>query len=234
MSNSIYITGMGSGSGKSVVVLGVMELLARHGRKLSFFRPVVEADPLSDHLIALVASRYDIAARPEIMFGVTNTSARDLISTNKEDELHSRIMEKFRGLAQDSDFVVCAGTDYQTMHTALEFEFNLEVARNLGAPLMPIVAGQGRTVGRIVDAIVFTGGIGENASVVRDQACQGLEHLGVAVDPAKNEAARGSIAEVQKDGAPVKVLVIRTDEEREIARQTIHAIEKEQPHGNYH
>ena len=42
MSNSIYITGMGPGSGKSVVVLGVMELLARHGRKIGFFRPLVE------------------------------------------------------------------------------------------------------------------------------------------------------------------------------------------------
>ncbi len=77
-----------------------------------------------------------------------------------------------------------------------------------------------------VDAIVFTGGIGENASVIREKACKGLEHLGIAVDGAKNEAALGSIAEIQKDGAPVKVLVVRTDEELEIARQTIHAIEK--------
>jgi len=77
-----------------------------------------------------------------------------------------------------------------------------------------------------VDAIVFTGGIGENASVIRERACEGLEHLGIAIDGAKNEATLGSIAEIQKDGAPVRVLVVRTDEEREIAQQTIHAIEK--------
>jgi BioD-like phosphotransacetylase family protein len=69
------------------------------------------------------------------------------------DELHSRILEKYRNLAQECDFVVCVGTDYKTMHTALEFEFNVEVARNLGAPLMPVIAGQGRTVGEIVDAV---------------------------------------------------------------------------------
>ena len=77
-----------------------------------------------------------------------------------------------------------------------------------------------------VDAIVFTGGIGENSSVIRERACEGLEHLGIAIDGAKNEAAVGSIAEIQKDGAPVRVLVVRTDEEREIAQQTIRAIEK--------
>ncbi len=77
-----------------------------------------------------------------------------------------------------------------------------------------------------VDAIVFTGGIGENSSVIREQSCEGLEHLGIAIDAAKNEQALGSITEIQKNGAPVKVLVVRTDEEREIAQQTVHAIEK--------
>jgi acetate kinase len=77
-----------------------------------------------------------------------------------------------------------------------------------------------------VDAIVFTGGIGENAPMIRERACDGLEHLGIAIDSAKNEAAVGSIAELQKDGTPVRVLVVRTNEEREIARQTIRAIEK--------
>jgi acetate kinase len=76
------------------------------------------------------------------------------------------------------------------------------------------------------DAIVFTGGIGENSSVVRKRACEGLEHLGVSIDGARNEAAQGNVVEIQKEGAPVKVLVVRTDEEREIAQQTISAIEK--------
>ena len=77
-----------------------------------------------------------------------------------------------------------------------------------------------------VDAIVFTGGIGENASLIRERSCEGLEQLGIAIDAAKNEAAMGNIAEIQKDDAPVRVLAVRTDEEREIAQQTVRAIEK--------
>ncbi len=77
-----------------------------------------------------------------------------------------------------------------------------------------------------VDAVVFTGGIGENAAVIRERACGGLKHIGIAVDPAKNNAVKGSVAEIQQQGLPVKVLVVRTNEEREIAMQTISAIEK--------
>jgi acetate kinase len=76
------------------------------------------------------------------------------------------------------------------------------------------------------DAIVFTGGIGENSAAVRQQCCEGLQHLGIVVDQEKNAAAAGAITEIQKDGFPVRILVIKTNEELEIARQTIAAIEK--------
>ncbi len=77
-----------------------------------------------------------------------------------------------------------------------------------------------------VDAVVFTGGIGENAAPIRQQACEGLQHIGISIDAGKNSAARGSIAEIQQEGKPVKVLVVKTNEEREIALQVISAIEK--------
>lgn len=77
-----------------------------------------------------------------------------------------------------------------------------------------------------VDALVFTGGIGENASIVRGRVCSGLEHMGVAVDHEKNSACSGSVVEIQQDKALIKVLVVKTDEEKEIARQTINIVEK--------
>jgi acetate kinase len=77
-----------------------------------------------------------------------------------------------------------------------------------------------------VDAIVFTGGIGENAAPIRKQCCQELEGLGITVDDRKNEKACDGVMEIQGDGASVKVLVVRADEELEIAQQTITGIEK--------
>ena len=80
-------------------------------------------------------------------------------------------------------------------------------------------------IGRL-DAVVFTGGIGENSATVRSRVCSGLEHMGISLDEGRNAAASGNVAEIQTEGAPVKILVAKTDEEREIARQTIRAIEK--------
>jgi acetate kinase len=88
-----------------------------------------------------------------------------------------------------------------------------------------VVGAYSAVLGRL-DALVFTGGIGENSVHVRSQVCSGMEPMGICVDEGKNGAASGEISELQPDGAPVKVLVIRTDEEREIARQTIRVIDR--------
>ena len=66
-----------------------------------------------------------------------------------------------------------------------------------------------------LDSLVFTGGIGENCIIVRDRVCRGLNHLGIELDPARNEQ---NTAIISKSGTPVRVRVIRTDEEQMIAR----------------
>jgi acetate kinase len=76
-----------------------------------------------------------------------------------------------------------------------------------------------------VDAVVFTGGIGENSADIRKRCCQGLETLEITVDDGKNEKTYEEALEIQQDGAPVKVLAVRTNEEREIAGQAIKLIE---------
>lgn len=70
-----------------------------------------------------------------------------------------------------------------------------------------------------VDAVVFTGGIGENDGANRKAITEGLEFMGIAVDDAKN-GVRGEIADISKDGNDVKVLVIPTNEELMIALDT--------------
>ena len=71
-----------------------------------------------------------------------------------------------------------------------------------------------------LDALVFTGGVGQAAPRVRELACAGLEHLGVALDAGRNAAAEGADADVVGQGSRVAVLVVRAREDVEIARQT--------------
>ncbi len=70
-----------------------------------------------------------------------------------------------------------------------------------------------------VDAVIFTAGVGENSPSIRANACAGLDFMGITIDPEKN-AQRGEDRVISKDGAPVQVLVIPTNEELMIAMDT--------------
>jgi acetate kinase len=77
-------------------------------------------------------------------------------------------------------------------------------------------------LGRL-DAVVFTGGVGENAPRVREMACAGLERLGFALDAERNRSAAGEVCEIGRSGLAARVLVVRTDEELQIAREALAA-----------
>ena len=85
------------------------------------------------------------------------------------------------------------------------------------------VGGYAAALGR-VDALVFTAGVGENSPVVRAGVCEGLEWFGVRVDGARNQARSGQPRAVSTDDSTVAVLVVPTNEELEIAEQTLAAI----------
>jgi acetate kinase len=78
-------------------------------------------------------------------------------------------------------------------------------------------------LGRL-DAIAFTAGVGENAAPVRARSLAGLERLGIAVDPGRNAVRASEARVISPDGAQVTVFVVPTDEEHEIARQTLELV----------
>jgi acetate kinase len=80
-----------------------------------------------------------------------------------------------------------------------------------------------------VDAVVFTAGVGENVPLIRERSLEGLDRLGIAVDQALNYAVPGEdrpprARVISPDTASVAVLVVPTDEEREIALEALSVI----------
>ncbi len=71
-----------------------------------------------------------------------------------------------------------------------------------------------------IDALIFTAGIGENASNIRKMACEDLNFFGIEIDDEKNEQRMEGIREIQSKNSKVKILIIPTNEELEIAKQT--------------
>ena len=80
------------------------------------------------------------------------------------------------------------------------------------------------TLGEI-DALIFTGGIGEHAEEVRARCCEGLEKFGLILDQQRNLEAETSNADISHSDSPHRILVIATDEELQIARQVAEYLE---------
>jgi acetate kinase len=80
-------------------------------------------------------------------------------------------------------------------------------------------------LGRL-DAIVFTAGVGENSPFIRERCCQDLHKLGIEIDLQRNNQTQEGIREISPPGSQVKVLVVPTDEELEIAEETKGVLEK--------
>ena len=73
-----------------------------------------------------------------------------------------------------------------------------------------------------VDCIVFTAGVGENTPSVRKGICENMQYLGLEIDEKKNaEPNNGAIRDISAEGSKVKVLIIPTNEELVIARETM-------------
>ncbi|BAO55981.1 acetate/propionate family kinase [Nonlabens marinus] len=70
-----------------------------------------------------------------------------------------------------------------------------------------------------VDAIIFTAGIGENSNLLRSKVCSDMEFLELAIDQEKNEIRSNSLREIQSQESKIRILVIPTNEELEIAKQ---------------
>ncbi len=154
MSRNIYIATMEPGSGKSLVVLGIMEFLSHRIDRLGFFRPVIRDDIVRDNDIELVRTRYALEIPYESLYGLTDVEARRLYEEQGEsiEELLKRILSRYKELESQCDVVVCEGTDFTGVVSAFEFNFNARVANLLGSPLLVVANGQDRGVDDVVEA----------------------------------------------------------------------------------
>lgn len=119
-----------------------------------------------------------------------------------------------KGLAGKSDMRdILAGLEAEEEAATLAFDVYIHRLRAYAGAYIAQLGG--------VDVISFTAGVGENAARVRAEALATLGFLGIEIDPSRNAARSHSIRRISTDASSVDVLVVPTDEELEIARQTL-------------
>jgi phosphate acetyltransferase len=138
VAQNLYITAMEPQSGKSVVTLGVMELLSTRVQRLGFYRPIVPSASEPDPEIELIRSRYQLEAAHDDMYALSESEA---IAMPSYDELRKRVVEGYKALERSCDFVLCEGTDFVGAAPALDFGRNADLANELGAPVLVVVKG---------------------------------------------------------------------------------------------
>lgn len=154
MAQGVYIASIQPRAGKSLAALGLMELASRRVGRLGFFRAVVGGRAEDDREIALMRSRYALPHDAEASSGGPYEEARAMAASGRTDELLAKILERYKRLESQCDFVVCEGTDYTGVGAAFEFEFNARVAAHLGCPVFFVANGQGREPEEIVDDVL--------------------------------------------------------------------------------
>ncbi|MEE4137517.1 MAG: phosphate acetyltransferase [Desulforhopalus sp.] len=143
MANKLYVAGTEPRTGKSAIILGLMELLSRNVKKVAFFRPLVDADHRRgerDNTINLVKHHYHLCYAYEEMYAYTTTEASQLIAMGKNAEMHEGILNRFNSLAAKADFVLCEGIELEGVAASFDFDINVEISNNLGCPVL-LVAG---------------------------------------------------------------------------------------------
>ncbi|MBI4780916.1 MAG: phosphate acetyltransferase [Oscillatoriophycideae cyanobacterium NC_groundwater_1537_Pr4_S-0.65um_50_18] len=153
MSHNLYIAAITSDSGKSLVVLGLMELLSKRIDKVGFFRPVVQAGSIHDNDIELIRSRYANELPYETHYALTHEEARSLVAEGRYDELLKRVIEKYKALERQCDFVLCEGIDASDLGSAFVDNFDTRVANLLSAPIFMVVNAQDKQPAEVIDAL---------------------------------------------------------------------------------
>ncbi|HLE12566.1 MAG: phosphate acetyltransferase [Bdellovibrionales bacterium RIFOXYD12_FULL_39_22] len=125
MANSVYISTNGEGSGKSLISLGLYELLRKKYNKIASYCPI-SSDPTYCNSV------------------MSKEEAYELISSGKYDELMERIISKYKMLEEGHQFVICEGTSFEGPLPVFELDLNLDIAKNLGAPVIMVGNGHDR------------------------------------------------------------------------------------------
>jgi phosphate acetyltransferase len=190
VSSSLYITSTRARAGKTVVALGVAELLAREVGRVAVFRPVVP-DPTptrpADPLVELLIDRFGLDQNPASARCLTYSQVASLSATGDLSAVTARVLDEYAKLDAAYDFVVVVGSEFTGPAPSTELELNATLAANLGAPVLPVVGAAGMAVDRIPAAV------SETARVLVHQGCTVVATVISRVAPALLERVRASV-----------------------------------------
>ncbi len=145
MTQSVMVVASEAGTGKSVISLGLVDQLERHGARTAYFKPVglTNGSGTLDPDARFVHQTLHLRTPPEWVVGAGHSDVTRALEEGRYDELVDRILEAHTRLAREADIVVCEGVDSTAAFPALDSDINIDLARNLDAPVLLVAGGRG-------------------------------------------------------------------------------------------
>ncbi|WP_336625350.1 MULTISPECIES: phosphate acetyltransferase [unclassified Microbacterium] len=137
MAQSIYITSTEGLSGKSTVVLGVLDALSRTTPRVGVFRAIARSAVERDYVLEMLLDHIGVELEYEESVGVTYDEVR-----HDPDAALSKIVERFKAVEAKCDAVVIVGSDFTDVGSTSELGYNARIAANLGAPVLAVLNGR--------------------------------------------------------------------------------------------
>ncbi|MGW8193468.1 MAG: phosphate acetyltransferase [Desulforhopalus sp.] len=156
MANKLYVAGTEPRTGKSAIILGMMELLTRNIKKVAFFRPLIDVNHNRgecDNTINLIKHHFGLCTEYNEMYAYTVTEANQLIAMGRTAELHEGILAKYTHLSAKADFILCEGIELEGATASFDFDINVEISNNLGCPVMLVAGGRMKSADEVVRSL---------------------------------------------------------------------------------
>lgn len=156
MTKNIFIASVEPFTGKSVIALGLINMLLGKTKKVGYFKPVIaETDPLKKELhIETILDHFSLPISYEDTFAFSRQQMLDRLEPEGRRELINTIIEKYKKLEDNYDFTVIEGSDFLGEGIAFEFESNIAIAKNLGSPVLIVTTGENRSTAQIVSSAI--------------------------------------------------------------------------------
>lgn len=200
MTNSIYLATTESHCGKSLVSLGILEMMLRKTSRVGIFRPLIsESSPYQkDKNINLLLTHFNLDIDYKDTYAFNMREANDMLAQGKNDEFLDRIFQQYKTLEKQCDFILCIGSDFVGESSAFEFDLNAVIAQNLGCPVLVLGNAADRDISETVDPIHLA------VDLFMDRGCQ---ILGAIANRANPDQVHEILEAMQKE-LPAKDLVL--------------------------
>jgi phosphate acetyltransferase len=152
MSRAVYVSTTEPNSGKSIVSLGLMQLLLQKVAKVGYFRPIIDdfkPGQIDNHLNT-VCTFFNIDLKFEDAYAFTRSEIIRKKNEGKENEIINTIIKKYKAIEEEYDFVLVEGTSFSGEPNIIEFDINVLIAKNLGIPAIILASGVGKSIEDLV------------------------------------------------------------------------------------